>query len=232
MRRRAESSRCAPKEALGGALRRSRRSLLVTLLLTAFGSVCDSTAGPDRSRRFPRRASPPGLRAPQVVALQSTAQAPAARRPEPRDGDRLPRPPPMGRSPWTRSAGRRTRGLSARVARSIFGGGTRRLATTRSAVAGARRRPSLDVGAAPGTDVYAPVDGTIVGITPLRPVGQALRRSTSTSSPAATPSIVAHSPTCGPTRALTVGSPGPRPPPRSSGRSSTSPRSNARRSRT
>ena len=26
---------------------------------------------------------------------------------------------------------------------------------------------SLDVGATPGTDVYAPVDGTIVGITPL-----------------------------------------------------------------
>ena len=57
-------------------------------------------------------------------------------------------------------------GLVTRVARSLFGGSTTGL---RYYVLGGEGGPatgSLDVGAAPGTDVYSPVDGTIVGITP------------------------------------------------------------------
>ena len=57
-------------------------------------------------------------------------------------------------------------GLVTRVTRSLFGGSTTGL---RYYVLGGEGGPatgSLDVGAAPGTDVYSPVDGTIVGITP------------------------------------------------------------------
>ena len=68
-------------------------------------------------------------------------------------------------------------GLVSRVARSIFGGGTSGLRYYVLGGDGGPATASLDVGAAPGTDVYSPVDGTIVGITPYVLVGQALRRS-------------------------------------------------------
>jgi hypothetical protein len=65
-------------------------------------------------------------------------------------------------------------GLVGRVARSLFG-------TNRSGlryyVLGGGSGPataSLDVGAPPGTDVYSPVDGKIVGITPYVLAGRHL----------------------------------------------------------
>jgi len=57
-------------------------------------------------------------------------------------------------------------GLVGRVARSLFGSGSGNL---RYYVLGGGTGPattSLDVGAPVGTDVYSPVDGTVVGITP------------------------------------------------------------------
>jgi hypothetical protein len=56
------------------------------------------------------------------------------------------------------------RGLLRRLSDRIFGGGGGGLVYYRLDGGGAPN--VLDVGAAPGTDVFAPVDGTVVGITP------------------------------------------------------------------
>ena len=58
---------------------------------------------------------------------------------------------------------------------------------------------ALDVGAAVGTDVYSPVDGTIVGITPLTLSGQTFG-SRIDIQPTARPRSSSRSRTCGPTR--------------------------------
>ena len=57
-------------------------------------------------------------------------------------------------------------GLVGRVARSLFGSGGNGLRYYVLGGDGGPATGSLDVGAAPGTDVYSPVDGTVVGITP------------------------------------------------------------------
>ena len=64
---------------------------------------------------------------------------------------------------------------------------------------------ALDVGAVPGTDVYAPVDGTIVGISDYilngRPYGSLIEIQ-----PSAAPSLVVSLTHLSPDPALTVGS--------------------------
>jgi hypothetical protein len=55
-------------------------------------------------------------------------------------------------------------GLLRRVARSIFGGGSSGPHWYQLPGGEGPATSALDVGAAPGTDVYAPADGTIVGI--------------------------------------------------------------------
>jgi len=57
-------------------------------------------------------------------------------------------------------------GLFRRLARRIFGGGDSDLVWYQINRGAGAATSGLDVGAAPGTDVYAPVHGTIVGITP------------------------------------------------------------------
>ena len=57
-------------------------------------------------------------------------------------------------------------GLFGRLARKIFGGGDGDLVWYQLSSGTGPRTSGLDVGAAVGTDVYAPVHGTIVGVTP------------------------------------------------------------------
>jgi hypothetical protein len=57
-------------------------------------------------------------------------------------------------------------GLLGRLARRILGSGNSDLVWYQLARGAGPETSGLDVGAAPGTDVYAPVHGTIVGITP------------------------------------------------------------------
>ncbi len=121
-------------------------------------SPVQATAPASASRLLP--AGPPiagDRRAPRHAA------PPAADQPDPRDGGRLP-----GRHR------RRARALAARHAGEPGPAEARRAQDLRrrerhAALVPAARRPgpatsALDVGAAPGTDVYSPVDGTIVGI--------------------------------------------------------------------
>ena len=137
---------------------------LVTLLLTAFGSGRSGvvrTAAPAPAARL----LPAGPPAPQVVALQGTLrlQLPVAQGRVTEIGYHASGNGALTLDPVGRQA---NQGLVTRVARSLLGGSTTGL---RYYVLGGEGGPatgSLDVGAAPGTDVYSPVDGTIVGITP------------------------------------------------------------------
>jgi hypothetical protein len=62
-------------------------------------------------------------------------------------------------------------GALQRAWHALVGGGSGKLRWYRLAGGG---MSALDVGAAPGTDVYAPVDGTVVGLSPYVVNGQAL----------------------------------------------------------
>jgi hypothetical protein len=96
-------------------------------------------------------------------------------------------------------------GLVTRVARKLFGGGGSGL---RYYVLGGGEGPatsSLDVGAAPGTDVYSPVDGTIVGITPYIIDGKHLGARIDIQ-PSGNPSLVVSLTHLKPDASLTVGS--------------------------
>lgn len=58
-------------------------------------------------------------------------------------------------------------GALTRLWHRVFGGNTRGLRFFQLAGGAGSATAELDVGAAPGTDVYAPLDGTIESITPL-----------------------------------------------------------------
>lgn len=58
-------------------------------------------------------------------------------------------------------------GLIARLGRKLFGGSGDGPVWYQLGGGGGPQTSGLDVGAAPGTDVYAPVDGRIVGLTPF-----------------------------------------------------------------
>ena len=58
-------------------------------------------------------------------------------------------------------------GLFARAAHRIFGGGGSNLTWYQLGGDQGPSTAALDVGAAPGTGVYSPVDGTVVGLTPF-----------------------------------------------------------------
>lgn len=66
-------------------------------------------------------------------------------------------------------------GLVLRVVHKLFGGGGGRQTWYQLGGGAGPANSAVDVGATPGTDVYAPVDGTVVGITPFvvndRPYG-------------------------------------------------------------
>jgi hypothetical protein len=137
---------------------------LITLLLTAFGSggshPVRTTAPAPATRLLP--AGPPR---PQVVALQGSLrlQLPVPTSRVTAIGYHASGDGALALDPVGRQA---NQGLLRRVARRLFGGGSSGL---RYYLLGGEAGPatsSLDVGAAPGTDVYSPVDGTIVGVTP------------------------------------------------------------------
>ena len=183
----------------------SRRVVVVTLLLTAFGR-----AAPQRRRRRAAGAGQPaaaGRAAAAAGRRACTARcAPAAGRPEPRHGDRLPRAPATARSRSSRSARRRTRacsrgsstGSSAAAASGLacyqLGGGTGP-ATRRSTSAPRRAPTSTRRSTAPssGSRDYV-LDGQTLRLADRHPAVERARRSSSRSR------------TCAPDPALTVGS--------------------------
>jgi hypothetical protein len=95
-------------------------------------------------------------------------------------------------------------GVLTRLFRKIVGGGSAKLRWY--ALAEGAPTSALDVGAAPGTDVYSPVDGTVVGMTPFLLDGRAYGSRIDVQ-PVNAPSIVVSLTQVRPDPALTVGSP-------------------------
>jgi hypothetical protein len=163
-----EQARRARRRRSAGHQRAKRVALLVvasatiavTFLLTAFGSSGSTLppTGPAPAQRL----LPTGPPRPQIVALRDTLriQLPVAQSRVTAvgyhgvDNGALPLEP-VGR--------RANEGVLGRLFRRIVGSGGSGLAYYQLGGEGPATAV-LDVGAAPGTDVYAPVDGTVVGV--------------------------------------------------------------------
>jgi murein DD-endopeptidase MepM/ murein hydrolase activator NlpD len=176
---------------------------LISLLLTAFGSGGTApvrTAAPAPATRLLPAGPPP----PQVVALQGPIRLmlPVA----PARLTAIGYHASAGGALELRPVGRQVnQGLVGRVARSLFGGGGSGLRYYVLGGSGGPSTASLDVGAPPGTDVYAPVDGTIVGITPYVLAGKHLGARIDIQ-PSGNPSLVVSLTHARPDPSLTVGS--------------------------
>ncbi len=177
-------------------------ALSVTLSLTAFGGGPDTvlTAQPvPASRLLP--AGPPG---PFVVATQATLrlQLPIARQQVTAIGYHGAGDNALALSPLGRQG---NEGFVTRLVHKVFGGGGRGLTYYTLEGGTGPSTGELDVGAAPGTDVYSPVDGTIVGLTPHVLNGKAYGKRVEIQ-PSDAPSVVVALTNLRPDPSLTVGS--------------------------
>ena len=194
------------------ARRRTRRiagliavsiALLVTFLLTAFGT--SGSSQPTQTRPAPaNRFLPAGQPRPQVVALRGSLrlQIPIAQDRVTAIGYHAVGGGALALEPVGRQA---NEGLLQRIASKLFGGNGHGLSYYMLGGESGPSTASLDVGAAVGTDVYSPVDGTIVGITPLTLRGQTFG-SRIDIQPTSTPALVVRVTHLRPDPALTVGS--------------------------
>ena len=138
--------------------------LVATLLLTAFGDGPAPRAA--EVAAVPRAAGASGLPAAQVVARQGPLriQMPIAQSKVTAvgyhgAGEGALRLQPMGR--------RGNQGVLGRLRDRLFGAGDDSLVWYQLSGGGGPETSSLAVGAAPGTDVFAPVDGIVIGIRDL-----------------------------------------------------------------
>jgi hypothetical protein len=166
-RRRARRSREARAAARRtrriGALVLASAALLLTLLLTAFGSETQRTLAPAAPAPA-TRLLPAGPPRPQVIAVRSSLriQMPVAQSRVTAIGYHASSGGALALSPVGRQA---NAGLLARLARRLLGTGGGGLGYYLLGGEGGPATSVLNVGAPPGTDVYSPVDGTIIGIT-------------------------------------------------------------------
>ena len=188
-----EQARRARKRRAAGHQRARRVALLVlasaavgiTLLLTAFGS---SGSKPALTAPAPaNRLLPTGPPRPQIVALRDTLriQLPVSQARVTAIGYHGVDNGALALEPVGRQA---NEGVLGRLFRRVAGGGGSGLAYYQLGGQGPATAV-LDVGAAPGTDVYAPVDGTVVGITDFVISGRRLG-SRIDIQPASAPSLV------------------------------------------
>lgn len=175
---------------------------LVTLLLTAFGSGGSRTvpASPPAgaSRLLPARPHP------QVVALQGSLRIllPIAQSRVTAIGYHA---TPDGALALEPVGAQANEGLFSRLFHRVFGGGSHGLRYYQLGGDGGPATAALDVGAAPGTDVYSPVDGTVVGLTDYVLSGRVYGARIDIQ-PSGAPSIVVSLTRLRPDPALTVGS--------------------------
>lgn len=164
-----EQARRARRRRAAGNQRARRVALLlaasaaigVTLLLTAFGS--ESTSQVPTAPAPAQRLLPSGPPRPQVVALheQLRIQMPISQTRVTAIGYHGVSNGALPLEPVGRQA---NEGVLARLVRRIAGTGDSGISYYKLGGDGPETAV-LDVGAAPGTDVYSPVDGTVVGIT-------------------------------------------------------------------
>jgi len=174
--------------------------LLGTLIVTAFGEgsqeMIPQPLPPPAGRLLP--AGPP---TPMTVALRGSlrVQMPVPQNRVTAIGYHASADGALVLTPLGRQG---NEGVLARLAHSIFGGGHGHFVYYQLS---GGEKDVLDVGAASGTDVYAPVDGTVVGITPYVLNGQEYGARIDVQ-PTAAPSLVVSLTQLTPDPALTVGS--------------------------
>jgi hypothetical protein len=144
-------------------------AVVATLLLTAFGSGTPTRAvssAPAPAQRL----LPTGPPRPQVVAVHNSLQlrVPVAQQRITAVGYHAVGNGALALEPVGEQA---NKGLFARLVRRLTGGDRSGLAWYQLGGDGPATSV-LDVGAAPGTDVYAPVDGVVVGISDYRISGK------------------------------------------------------------
>lgn len=175
-------------------------ALLGTLLITAFGQ--GATRQPSQALPGPAsRLLPVGPPTPLTVALHSglRIQLPVAQSRVTAIGYHASGDGALPLSPLGHQG---NEGALSRLAHKIFGGGGAGFVYYQLS---GGETDALDVGAVPGTDVYAPVDGTIVGISDFILNGRAYG-SRIDIQPSAAPSLVVSLTHVAPDPALTVGS--------------------------
>ena len=176
---------------------------LVTLLLTAFGSSRPATvpaAGPAPATRL----LPAGPPRPQVVAILGSLriQLPIAQSRVTAIGYHAASDGALALDPLGHQG---NEGVLARLAHRLFGGGQGGLRYFQLSGGYGSSTAALDVGAPAGTDVYSPVDGTIVGMTPFVVNGHVFGTRMDIQ-PSGAPSLVVSLTHLRPDPALTVGS--------------------------
>ena len=174
--------------------------VLVTLLLTAFGTGTPASTS-EAAPAPPQRLVPPSRPRPQVVAAYGAlrlhlpiAQARLTAVGYHAGGAGALELDPVGRQG--------NRGLLRRFADRLLGNTGQGLVYYRLDGDAAS---ALDVGAAPDTDVFSPVDGTVVGITPFVLSGKRFGARIEIQ-PSAAPALVVSVTRLRPDPALTVGS--------------------------
>jgi murein DD-endopeptidase MepM/ murein hydrolase activator NlpD len=158
--------------------------VLAALMLTAFGQSSPKTV-PQTLPPPASRLLPTGPPTPMSVALHGTLriQLPVAENRVTAIGYHSSSDGGLGLTPLGRQG---NEGALSRLAHKLFGGGHGRFVYYQLS---GGETDVLDVGAPPGTDVYAPVDGTVIGISPFILNGRAYG-SRIDIQPAAAPSLV------------------------------------------
>ncbi len=177
---------------------------VVTLLLTAFGSGRQRAAALPSGPAPADRLLPSGPPTPQVVALEGAlrVQLPVAQSRLTAIGYHASGDGALALQPLGSQA---NPGALTRLTRRVFGGGKSGLRWYQIAGGTGPETASLDVGAAPGTDVYSPVDGTVIGLTPYVVNGKRFGSQIDVQ-PTGAPSLVVSLTHLKPDPTLTIGS--------------------------
>ena len=177
---------------------------VVTLLLTAFGSGQQRAAPPPPGPAPANRLLPSGPPTPQVVALEGALriQLPVAQSRLTAIGYHASGDGALALQPLGSQA---NPGALTRLTRRVFGGAKNGLRWYQIAGGTGPGTASLDVGAAPGTDVYSPVDGTVIGLTPSIVNGKRFGSQIDVQ-PTGAPSVVVSMSHLKPDPGLTIGS--------------------------
>jgi len=177
--------------------------LVVTLSLTAFGSASHRRAAfltPAPAQRLLPAGQPQPLVIAKLDALR--IQLPIAATRVTAIGFHGAGDGTLALQPVGRQA---NEGLFARLGHSLFGGGGGGLRWYQLGGGEGPQTGGLDVGAAAGTNVYSPVDGTVVGLTPYYLNGRQFGVQLDLQ-PASAPSIVVSLTHLEPAARLSVGS--------------------------
>jgi hypothetical protein len=138
---------------------------VIVLLLTAFGTGKQTTNEGALSPAPANRLLPAGPPSPQVIALEGALriQLPISRSRVTAIGYHASGDGAIALQPLGSQA---NPGTLTRLTRSVFGGGGKGARWFQLSGGEGPGTAALDVGALPGTDVYSPVDGSVVGLTP------------------------------------------------------------------